>query len=170
MRPERALRADRSLRIVRALFMWATDDAFRRNDRLDPMILDEPQNLAADVHIRAHIPVLGQPAMEGGRLGVLHRQDANCYFRGVFVVRAIECDRRDWITAEAPTGFPLPRRIRVSLDSHLMTSVAHAARSTQTAHGVLARFPTWMFTGGIAFGGADPVNHGRARSSSLLRP
>ena len=104
--------------------------------------------------------------MEGGRLGVPHRQNANRHFRCVFIVRAIDCDRCDWITAEDTTGFSLPGRIRASLDSHLITSVARAARSTQTAHGAPAHFFASTVTGEVTFD-AYPVNHGGAESEPV---
>jgi hypothetical protein len=64
------------------------------------------------------------------------------------------------ITAEATTGIPLPWRIRTSLDSHLMTSVAHAARSMQTrARSSAARVrvslpPPWWLVWMLQLGGA----------------
>ena len=42
MRPERAQRTNRSLWVIGTLFMWTTDDAVRRDDRLRPVILDKP--------------------------------------------------------------------------------------------------------------------------------
>ena len=55
MRPEWALRTDRSFRVVHALFMWTTNDAVGRDNRFSPVYLYELENRTGDGEIRAHI-------------------------------------------------------------------------------------------------------------------
>ena len=107
MGPERALRTNRSFWIVRALFVWTPDDALRQDDRFRPVILYEFQNFAADGEIRAHILAVGEPAIQGRRLGILLGDDSNRYFRRDLVIRPVECDGRDRITPKTAAGFPI---------------------------------------------------------------
>lgn len=107
--------------------MGTPDDAVCHNDRLCPVILYELQDFAADAEIGPHILALGEPEIQSGRLGILLADDSNRYLRRELVIRPVERDRRDWISAETAARFPIQRQIRASFESHPTSSVAHPA-------------------------------------------
>ena len=104
MRPEWALRTDRSFRVVHALFMWTTNDAVGRDNRFGPVYLYELQNRAGDGEIRPHILVFGEPATQGSRLGASLVDDSDYYFGRELIIRSIERKRRGGIAPETAAG------------------------------------------------------------------
>ena len=64
MGPERALRTDFSLGVVRAFFVGAANDAVGHNDGFGAVLVDESENRLADLGIVSNIVIFREPAFE----------------------------------------------------------------------------------------------------------
>ena len=61
MRPERTLRADLAVGVIDPLFMGATDNAIRHDDRLDIVVLHESEDVVTDGRVLANVALLVEP-------------------------------------------------------------------------------------------------------------
>lgn len=108
VRPEWALRADLSVRIVNSLFMRAAYDSIRHDDGFDSVILKEPEDAGSNGRICPNIAVLGEQALHY-RLGALRDNNSNRDFAGAFVVGTVERDGGGREATKAAAGLLLQR-------------------------------------------------------------
>ena len=101
--PERTLWASSPVRIVYTFLMGTSDDPVNRYHRQNLMFGQERANLSSDFVVRANITIVDKPSFHVIRFRAFARHDANGDLRCPLVIRTVEGNRRDRITAKAFT-------------------------------------------------------------------
>ena len=119
VRPERTLHTFFAFRVVNAFLMRAADDAINGRHRFGTVMIDESNDCFSDFWIASRIGCFAKPPLNGVRVSIFVRDDANRDLRRSRVVWPVEGNRCHRIATEAFATFfrklaPLP----LSLECH----------------------------------------------------
>ncbi len=103
--PEVTLRAGLTLRIIYALFMWASYDPITHDNGPNPMSAHPIQNLAHPANILTQISGCGSPLLQFW-ISALHAYDSKDDLGGTLVVRAVKGDRGNRIALMPAARLP----------------------------------------------------------------
>ena len=123
--PEWTLWASNPVGIVYTFLMGTSDDPVNRYHRQNLMFGQERANLLSDFVVRADITIVDKPSFHVIGFRAFARHDANGDLRCPLVIRTVEGNRRDRITAKAFAG-PFEQRVfSPRFEFHVTDKVKH---------------------------------------------
>jgi hypothetical protein len=111
--PKGTLRASSAARIVNRFFMRTSDNTVSHRDGDNMMFQQESLNLSSGFLVSTDVTLLSVPSFQYVSLAAFVSYDTNRDLRGTAIIRSVECNRRNRITAKALPS-PFAQRVFIS--------------------------------------------------------